>query len=337
MPLNDPRLPRPTPRVAVIVVNFNGGSLLDRCLTALAAQTRQPTRTIVVDNASSDLSAAGLEGRHPEVQAIRMSTNVGFAAASNLAVAEARDCDWVALVNPDVFPEPTWLAHLMEAAAERPEFASFGCRLVSATEATRMDGTGDMYHVSGLAWRRDHGRMTSAAASAAGEVFAPCAAAALYRRDVFLETGGFDEHFFCYFEDVDLGFRLRLQGHRCWYVPEAVVSHCGSAVTGRHSDFSVYHGHRNLVWTYLKNMPESLFWFYLPQHLLLNLIAVVWFSAQGQARAIVSAKAHSMRELPRVWKQRRLIQSTRRLAPAELRRLMVRGWLTPYLRRVVSG
>jgi GT2 family glycosyltransferase len=326
-----------TPNVTVAIVNFNGGGLLERCLSALDRQTLRPAGIIVVDNGSSDSSTAGMEERHRGVRVIRLGENLGFAAASNLAVREAAGSEWVALVNPDVFPEPTWLATLMRAAEERPECASFASCLVSAEETEKLDGTGDVYHVSGLAWRRDHGKVTSSAVSRAEETFAPCAAAALYRRDVFLDAGGFDERFFCYFEDVDLGFRLRLLGHRCWYVPDAIVGHLGSAVTGRRSDFSVYHGHRNLVWTYFKNMPESLFWLYLPQHLLLNLIAVVWFSIRGQGRTIVAAKAHSLRELPRVWKQRRAIQSNRRLDPVELRRLMVRGWLRPYLRRGLSG
>ena len=97
-----------------------------------------------------------------------------------------------------------------------------------------------------------------------GEIFAPCAAAALYRRAAFLEAGGFDEHFFCYMEDVDLGFRLRLLGYRCGYAPAAIVHHVGSGTTGARSPFTVYHGHRNLVWTYVKNMPTPWFWLYLP-------------------------------------------------------------------------
>ena len=96
--------------------------------------------------------------------------------------------------------------------------------MLRAHDPHRVDGTGDCYHVSGLVWRRDRGILAASAHNESGEIFSPCAAAALYRREAFLEIGGFDEDFFCYLEDVDLGFRLRLQGHRCRYVANATVA-----------------------------------------------------------------------------------------------------------------
>lgn len=132
---------------------------------------------------------------------------------------------------------------------------------------------------------------------------------------------------------MDLGFRLRLAGYRCLYVPDAVVHHVGSAITGRRSDFTVYHGHRNLVWVFVKNMPGPLFWLYLPQHLLFNLVSILWYTLRGQGRVILRAKWDAIRGLPRVWRQRKAIQAKRKVGAWELRRLMARGWLTPYLRR----
>jgi GT2 family glycosyltransferase len=86
----------------------------------------------------------------------------------------------------------------------------------------------------------------------------------MYPRDVFLDAGGFDEKYFCYHEDVDLGFRLRLMGESCQFVPTARIRHAGSAISGRRSEFSTFHGVRNGIWTYLKNMPAALLWFTLP-------------------------------------------------------------------------
>ena len=101
-----------------------------------------------------------------------------------------------------------------------------------------------------------HGVPVSSVSEEVREVFSPCAAAALYRRSALVEIGGFDDDFFCYSEDVDLGFRLMLAGHSCLYVPTSVTHHVGSGTTGgQNSDFAVYHGHRNLVWTYVKDMP----------------------------------------------------------------------------------
>lgn len=168
-----------------------------------------------------------------------------------------------------------------QAAEENPRYTFFGSHMKRHGSPDELNGTGDVYHTSGLAWRRDHGRMSSGIQRTTGEIFSPCAAAALFRRDIFLGVGGFDENFFCYFEDVDLAFRLRLMGERCLYVSSAVVEHIGSATTHRNSDFAVYHGHRNLAWSYAKNMPQSLFWVFLPQHLLANLAALIWFSLRG--------------------------------------------------------
>jgi GT2 family glycosyltransferase len=306
------------------VVVRNAGSYLEELGRSLAALTLRARRIIMVDNASSDGAVEALAARHPDVEVIRPGSNLGFAAANNAGARAAEDCEWIALLNPDAFPEPDWLARLAEVARERPDVAMIGSRLDRATVPGELDGTGDVYHVSGLAWRRDHGRPVEEGAGA-GEVFSVCAAAAMYRRDAFLGAGGFDESYFCYFEDTDLAFRLRLAGQRCWYEPSSVARHVGSGTTGVESDFTIYHSHRNLVWTYVKNMPGPLFWLYLPQHLLLNLLAVAWFSIRGQARAILTAKRDAIRGLPRVLRERRAIQAERRVDGRELLWLMSRG------------
>ncbi|MGB2680264.1 MAG: glycosyltransferase family 2 protein [Candidatus Competibacter sp.] len=316
--------------VAVIIVNFNSGALLAECLRHLSAQTRRPERIIVVDNASRDGSADHADD--VGVEWLRLDRNIGFAAANNLAARRAGEVEWLALLNPDAFPEPDWLARLLDAACAHPNCASFGSRMIDAKDGGRLDGTGDVYHVSGLAWRRDHGRPLEEGTREAGEIFAPCAAAALYRRAAFFEVGGFDEAYFCYFEDVDLGFRLRLQGYQSRYAPDATVRHVGSALTGRRSAFSVYHGHRNLVWTWCKNMPGSLFWLYLPQHLLLNLIEMVWFGLRGQGGVLCKAKWDALRGLPRCWRQRTIVQAQRRVSPRRLREWMQGGLLALYRR-----
>ena len=164
----------------------------------------------------------------------------------------------------------------------------------------------------GRAWRNGHNAPVATWPAAESEVFAPCAAAALYRRAAFEEIGGFDERFFCYFEDVDLGFRLRLRGHRCVYVPDAIVRHVSSALSGYRSDFAVYHGERNAVWTFVKNMPGPLFWFYLPQHLALNLAALGYYPWRGQGRVVWRAKRDAMLGLPAALRERRAVQQRRR-------------------------
>ena len=136
---------------------------------------------------------------------------------------------------------------------------------------------------------------------------------------------GLDETFTCYLEDVDLGLRLQLAGYRYRHVPESIVHHIGSAVTRRHSAYYVYHGQRNMVWAYVKNMPGFLFWKYLPQHLLLNVIAVVWFIIRGRGISVLRAKWDALRGLPRAWRQRKLIQQNRRMSVTDFDAQLAHG------------
>jgi GT2 family glycosyltransferase len=306
-------------KVSVIVVNWNGREFLDRCLAALTAQTVKPHEIVVVDNASSDESVE-IARRFPSVRLILLDQNTGFARGNNIAIeAASAESEWIALINPDAFSEPLWLETLLEAAKSNPKFDVFGSRLVNAADPTLLDGAGDAYHVSGLVWRMEHGLPVPTSLTNECEVFSPCAAAALYRRNALRVIGGFDDAYFCYVEDVDLGFRLRLAGYRCLYVPQSVAHHVGSGTTGgQHSDFAIYHGHRNLVWTFVKNMPGILFWLLLPLHVLLNLVSIFWFALRGHGRVILRAKRDALLGVPKMWHKRRHIQKARIVSIGEI-------------------
>lgn len=311
------------PKVTVLIVNWNGEVFLERCLAALINQTVKPHEIILVDNASLDGSLE-IARRFPSVRLIAQAQNTGFARGNNLVIDAASDeSEWIALLNPDAFAEPRWLEALLAAAESHPEFDVFGSKLVNAADSSLLDGTGDAYHISGLAWRTAHGVPVATLGESGGEIFSPCAAAALYRRSALLDVGGFDEDFFCYAEDVDLGFRLRLAGYRCLYVPQSVAHHVGSGTTGgQHSDFSVYHGHRNLVWMFVKDMPGLLFWLLLPLHVVLNLVSIVWFALRGQGRVILRAKWDAVLGLPKMWRKRQQIQAARVASVGDIWRVL---------------
>ncbi|TEB04613.1 N-acetylglucosaminyl-diphospho-decaprenol L-rhamnosyltransferase [Pelotomaculum schinkii] len=305
----------------VIIVNWNSGALLMECLRHLECQTRKPDRVLLVDNASSDNSVTGAEA-FTNITIRRLNVNLGFAGGNNQALAEC-DTDFVALLNPDAFPDPDWLEHLLAAADKYPEAAAFGSRQSCFNNIENLDGTGDIYHMSGLVWRNRYGKQQQAEDLVPREIFSPCAAAALYRRQALVDIGGFDEDFFCYLEDVDLGFRLRLAGHKAIYVPEAVVHHVGSSASGeQRSVFSAYQGHRNLVWTFVKNMPGILFWLLLPLHLLLNLATIGSYITHGKADIILRAKKDAVKGLPRAWLKRKQIQTNRRTTIREIWRIL---------------
>jgi GT2 family glycosyltransferase len=300
------------PFCSVILVNYNGKAFLDRTLASLRSQTYRQFETILVDNASTDGSLEYLESRSLDLTVVRLSTNRGFAAANNIGVRVSRG-EWIALLNNDAFPQNDWLETLFRATRRHPEYSFFASCLLLAPALNKIDGLGDVYHFSGLAWRQGHGHPVDRLIPEPVEVFGPCGAAALYRRDIFLAAGGFDEDYFCYHEDVDLAFRLRLRGQRCLYLPDAVVGHLASATHGAASDFVRYHSHRNLVWTFVKNMPSFLFYFFLPAHLLLNLGSLLFFSFQGQGKTIWKSKRDAVSALPRVWLQRKKIQQQRQI------------------------
>lgn len=314
----------------VIIVNWNGGNVLPSCLDALGSQTYQNLEIILVDNASTDGSVDHIEAQYPHLHLIRLSENKGFAVANNIGAQQARG-EWLVLLNNDAFPEPTWLENLVRTAESYPGYAAFGSKMIRAENRHILDGIGDKYHISGLAWRDGYNHPVRIAPQHPEEIFSPNAAAVLYRRDAFLKVGGFSEYFFMYHEDVDLGFRLRLQGYRCLYVPDAIVYHMGSASTSVKSDFAVYHGHRNLVWSYFQNMPGYLFWKYLPAHLLSNIIFLGYYTLRGQFRAIFRSKWDALRGLPRVLKLRRQVQATRTVTETAIDQVLEHGWLAPYL------
>jgi GT2 family glycosyltransferase len=175
-----------------------------------------------------------------------------------------------------------------------------------------LDGIGDRWHASGLAWRDGHGRQLRPADLEAREIFSACAAAALSRRAAVVAAGGFDEDYFCYGEDVDLGFRLRLAGHEARYVPDAVVEHVGGASST--SQFATYFGHRNLAWTLVKNTPGPVLPVALLAHLSQSILGWVILGCRGRGAAFLRAKRDAVAGLGRCWQKRRGVQAARRVS-----------------------
>jgi GT2 family glycosyltransferase len=314
--------------VSLLLVTWNSKHHLPLCLDSLEKQSYKNFEIIIVDNGSSDGGIVGIKERYPDlnIHVKKLYKNMGFAVANNIGARMA--CGkWLALLNADAFPETEWLENLVKAAEQYPN-GFFSSRQIQANTPTILDGEGDVYHISGLAWRINYGYPIQKR-EAIEEIFSPCAAAALYPRQDFLEIGGFDEDYFSYHEDVDLGFRLRLRGLSAYYVPKATVYHVGSASTGKMSDFSVYYGHRNLVWTYLKNMPGLLFWLFLPLHLFINLYFLVSFSIKGRGKVIWSAKRDAVKELGKMWGRRKEIQAERIASASDICQALERNFLTP--------
>ena len=290
-------------RARVIVVAYQSGAYLQPCLDALAAQSFAGFEAVVADNASTDGSVERLRLPDDRFSVRDMGANLGFAAGNNRA-AEDATTEFVVLLNPDAVAEPEWLAEMIAAADAHPEAASVGATQLRLEDATHMDGVGDVWHVAGLAWRAGEG-WPVARAPGDGEIFGPCGAAALYRTADFRQAGGFDERFFCYCEDVDLAFRLRARGRTSVRAAKAVVRHAGSGISGRTSDFTLFHGHRNRIWTFFKNTPGAWLWVLLPYHLLFNVLYLGLAIRRGFPRPIWRAYRAAWAGLPAMLASRR--------------------------------
>jgi GT2 family glycosyltransferase len=211
---------------AVVIPNWNGARWLPACLDSIAAQSLQPSEVIVVDNGSTDGSLELLRERG--VRVLELGHNTGFAFAANRGI-EAASAESVALVNTDVELAPDWLERMTQALDAQS--ASVASKMLDLADRTRVYDAGDILRRDGVCEQRGRFGPDDGRYDEPSDMFAACAGAALYRRDAVLGVGGFDERFFAYLEDVDLGLRLRLAGWTCRYEP-AVALHASEGSSG---------------------------------------------------------------------------------------------------------
>jgi len=209
----------------IVVVNWNGAELLPGCLAALTALSH-PAHILVVDNGSSDASAAAAAA-FPSVEWLPLGRNLGFAAANNAGFrrALAAGARWIAIVNPDVEVEPLWLEALVSAGEAQPKVGLLGGLLLFADGPSRVNSTGVTLDRFGRARDRDFGVAVTALATHDGPVPAVTGGAALLRADMLRQVGLFDPAYWAYYEDVDLSFRAAQAGFGCWYVSAARARH----------------------------------------------------------------------------------------------------------------
>ena len=310
------------PALTVAVLSYDGRHLLEQLLPTLAAQTFADFRTVVVDNGSSDGSAAWLAERWPDVEVVVLPENVGVTKALNVC-ARAADTEFVALLNNDLELDPAALDALVEALRADPGAGSSSPKLVDFHDRAVLDGAGDVLASSGVANRRGHGERDDGQYDQPEAIFGACGGAAVYRRRALEEVGEFDEAFFAFLEDVDWALRAQLAGWSCRYVPQAVVYHMGSATIGRGlSDFTRYHLWRNGIWLVAKNYPAAALLRYGHRVVLAQAtnLAVAWWD--GTLDIWWRATRDAGRALPAVLRKRRAVQRRRRLGRAELAGLL---------------
>lgn len=315
----------PAPLISVLIVAFESGATLSRCLAALRAQTFGDFEVLIVDNGSSDGAPQAAAKADPAIFLIEAGGNIGFAAGNNLAAGQARG-QWLALLNPDAYADPDWLEQLIAATRRWPKIRSFASLQKAADRPGKVDGAGDVLTLAGIPYRGAYGHDLTALPE--GEVFSACGAAHLISRGLFLKLGGFDERFFCYCEDVDLGYRLRLIGEVTLFVPQAVVSHVGSAVLGARSDFALFHGAKNRLWLLIKNTPWPLVPVVALLHLPVMALLLVMHAVRGEARPVLRGLIAGLAGIGPMLTSRRSIQATRTASALSLLKAMAISPLT---------
>jgi GT2 family glycosyltransferase len=328
------------PLISVIVVNWNGLHLLDECLASLAAQTWKRLEFILVDNASTDGSRDRLISWSyslPKVKTLLLPYNSGFCKANNLAFAEAQG-EWIALFNPDAVAEPDWLAELVRYRNRAPRIGMIASKILFKNQPGIIDKAGHLIYWDGQNRGRGTMEKDTGQYDTPEEILWPDACAALYHRRVFEETGGFDETFFAFGDDADLGLRARLLGWTAWYAPTAVAHHRHSALFGAYSPFKVMLVERNRILLAIKNFPwrlllQSPFW--TMRRMWWNAMGIAqkrgaasqFILANGFGQALINlcwSYASAVRLAPEALRRRHSIQRTRRISERQVVKLFER-------------
>ena len=328
-------------KVSVIVANWNRRDLLRACLRSLEEQTAREREVIVVDNGSEDGSAEMVEREFPHARLIRNRENRGFCAANNQGIA-ASQAEFIALLNNDAEAAPGWLKALLDALEARPDCGMAASKILVWEDGGRIDKAGHLIYPDGQNRGRGSGEQDRGQYDGIGETLWPDGCAALYRRRMLAEIGGFDEDLFAYADDAELGLRARIAGWRCVYAPAAVVRHHRGATLGLGSIRRLELIERNRVLLAAKLFPWSLLWLN-PFYYLARIASGAWAAAQGRgettlypgamgklavAAALVRGDCQALRLLPRMLRKRREIARIRKLSPRQVRDLILKNGIS---------
>jgi len=244
-------------KISVIIPTYNGIKHIPLCLDSLRKQSRQADEVLVVDDASTDGTASLIARSYPDVHFVRLDHNKGFAAAVNAGLS--RCCgDYVALLNNDTQAHEQWLAELAKALDEQPSISFCSSKMLFADRPDIINSIGVGFTYSGVAMDVGYGQKDGPQFNRPRLIFGACAGAAMYRRRLFEEIGLFDEDLFMWYEDVDFSFRAQLAGHKCIYVPTAVIYHKGGGTVSAKDRKHIYYCSRNQVLVLAKNLPRKL-------------------------------------------------------------------------------
>jgi hypothetical protein len=273
-----------------------------------------------VDDASTDGTAELIAKSYPDIHLIRLNKNKGFAGAVNEGVARSKG-EYVALLNNDTQAHPEWLSELNKALDENPSTDSCSSKMLFADRPDTINSLGIGFTSSGVAMDVGLGQKDGPLFNKSRPVFGACAGAAIYRRRLFADIGFFDGDLFMWYEDVDFSFRAQLAGHRCLYVPTAIVFHKGGGTVSSNQKLHIYYCCRNQILVLVKNLPGPLCPKYLPRLALLCLKHSIKTLLKGETAA-VSGYCRALKDLNLFLKKRKLILSRTVVYATDIQDLM---------------
>jgi GT2 family glycosyltransferase len=245
-------------KISVIIPNWNGLAYLETCLESLKQQTYQNFEVIVVDNGSTDGSVSFLKSRYSSfIRLIELPENTGFDRATNIGIAQARG-EFIATLNNDTETHPQWLQELMKGMYYEDRVGMCASKILFFHQRNMIDKAGHLLYPDGQNRGRGCGEKDQGQYDQIEEVFFPDACAGLYRKEMLDEVGLFDESFFAYGDDAELGLRARLFGWKCIYIPTAIVYHVHSGTSGPYDPHKIFLVERNRLWLALKLLPWPL-------------------------------------------------------------------------------
>jgi GT2 family glycosyltransferase len=334
------------PVVSVVVVTWNRRGLLRACLGSLARQTHSNFEVIVVDNGSNDGSAdlvQNLAASYPvPLRLIANSTNRGFCAANNQGFA-ASQSDFVALLNNDAEADPGWLEALESVIRLYDDAGMAASKILVWEDPARpaaepiIDKCGHLIYPDGQNRGRGAGQLDRGQFDRVEEVLWPDGCAAMYRRAMLEDVGPFDEEFFAYADDAELGLRGRIAGWRCFYAPQAVVRHHRGATLGIGSARRLTLIERNRVLLVWKLFPWNLLWASDAYHFA-RVVAGLWAAIRNRgelrhypgamgkltvASAMLLGKWSALPMIPSMLRKRKAFRSKHRLTPRQIRGLLL--------------
>ena len=281
---------------------------------------------ILVDNSSGDDSAAVATGILPSVRVVVMNENVGYAAGVNRGAAEASG-DLLVLLNPDARPEPGFGEAIRRPLSDDSGWAAWMALVVCQEGDGRLvNSFGNPLHFTGFSWAGGHG-LDAEEADESRSVPTLSGACLAIPRDAWNRVGGFSGHFFLYQEDTDLSVRLRLAGQRIGLAADAVVDHdYDFGFSGR----KYFWLERNRLAMIARNYPTALLVLLLPALIATELALLIVARRQGWLRKKLAADLALLRWIPRLLRERRLIQASRTITTGEFAAALTADLDSPY-------